>query len=144
MTQLEPHLAQTLNHFYNKILERVPLSYDVLVPVTHFLLGCLIRRIQCTAAANFIAQLPKAMQDELLSLPAGPDRSITPQSMIESLSTRFNFSQQLAGGMVENFFRTLKDLVDPKEIDNVLSQLPEDFRALFGSEEAQDKNNAAA
>lgn len=126
------HLTQSVNHFYNKIFERVPLSIEVLVPVTQYLLGCLIRRVQCNAAANFIAQLPKVMQDDLLSLPAGPDRSIAPEFMIESLSSRFNMSRDMAAGVIENFFQTLSELVDSKEIENVQAQLPEDFRALFG------------
>lgn len=127
----EARAEQTLNHFYKIIAEKTRIPADLLPQVTQFLLGCVIRRLPYTGAAHFIAQLPKNIQEDLLDLPAGPDRSIDIKFMNNTLKSRYGFSEENAKSMISHFFPTLKKLVDPHEINHLEAQLPLDFRSLF-------------
>lgn len=140
----EAHMEQTLNRFYKTISERVEIPAESLVQVTQFLLGCLIRRLHYTGAAKFVAQLPKGLQEELLDLPAGPDRGVDRSFMHQELTSRFGFSEKTAHVVIERFFLALIDVVNREEMENVMAQLPEEFRVLFRKGSPSAKGEAAA
>lgn len=129
----EARREQTLNHFYKTVSEHAKIPAPFSNQVTQFLVGCLIRRLHYTGAAKFVAQLPGGMQEELLDLPAGPDRKISPMWMRQQIVDRFGFSDQTSASMVSGFFEALTRLISRDEIENLKAQLPEEFRALFKS-----------
>lgn len=123
--------SKTLNNFYVRISERVEISPDLLVPVTHALLSSLVQRLHTTGAAHLISLLPQALEEELLNMSAGPNRDITLNSMLNELMTRFGIPEPQARAIIFNFFATLEEMINPEEIERIKSQLPEEFRALF-------------
>jgi uncharacterized protein (DUF2267 family) len=135
---------QTLNAFYKKISEKVEVPHESLVGVTQFLLGCLIRSLTYTVAAVFIAELPQALQQELVELSAGPDRSIDRSLMTHELSKRFGLSERTAGRILQGFFPILFNLIGREEMISVISQLPPDFQVLFKSKSSHPRKGIAA
>jgi Raf kinase inhibitor-like YbhB/YbcL family protein len=127
----EAHLHQTLDRFYAFLTQATGLSPDLTPQVVQFLLGCLVMRISVTAATNFIAQLPRLLQDSLLGLPAGPDRNITPQYIVGELVSRYRLGEEFARGVLVHFLAGLEYLVDPGQLRNLRAQLPLDLQELF-------------
>jgi len=122
---------QTLNDFYRRISEKIHIEPHLLVPVTHDILGSLVRRLHYTSAAKLTSLLPKTLQEEFLDMPAGPDRSITVGTMIDGLVHRHNLKEPTARATVLNFFSALEEMLPTEEIKTIKMQLPEEFRALF-------------
>lgn len=125
-----PH-EKTLNSFYLKISENIEIAPHLLVPVTHFLLSSLAQRLHPTGSHHLASLLPRDLQEELLSLPPGPNRDITIGSIIHQLMTRFHLSEPQARGLLFNFFATLEALFPAQEVSKIKSELPEEFQALL-------------
>ena len=130
----EARSEQTVNHFYKHLAKRAgyPIG-DSFIQITHFLVGSLVKRIHYQGAANFVAQLPRALQDDLLDLPAGPDRKITQTFLVQSLTSKYGLPQQDAETLLHNFYSSFPELIDPKEIEHVKAQLPPELRELFSN-----------
>ena len=60
------------------------------VTALELVLGGVIRRITPQEASDLVAQLPSTLQDRMLDLPAGPDRSITRDSIEQELVERLD------------------------------------------------------
>jgi uncharacterized protein (DUF2267 family) len=130
-TLYHPHPERSLNHFYKVIADKTLIPSDKLLPITHDLLGSLIRRLHYTGAARFTAQLPAELREELLDMPAGPDRSITVGKLVEQMINRYHLEEPKARSVIFNFFAALEELIPEAEIELMKNQLPEEFRALF-------------
>lgn len=122
---------QTLSCFYKDQAKKSDIGVELIPQVSHALLGALVQRMTYSGASKFIAQLPRLLQDSLLQLRPGPDRSVTPEKVILDFSSRFEIDEGLARQIAQSFYCGLRDHIDPGEMENVLAQLPEDFRALF-------------
>lgn len=107
-------------------------------------LACLVRRVVPGAGANFIAQLPSQLHDELLAQPAGPDVGIN-LALIERAIRR---SMKLSDGQVVPAVEALAEavtlFVTPGETRSLISQLPRGLRALFQSAQAEEQLKAAS
>ncbi|MEW6057278.1 MAG: CBS domain-containing protein [Bdellovibrionota bacterium] len=125
------HTEQTEHRFYNVIREKVHLQESFVQPITKFLLHSIVERMHYSAAAKLISQLPANLQDELLDLPAGPNRSITSRFLLTELTKTYNFSEESARAVLQNFWHALETLVDQPELRHVFDQLPEDLKAVF-------------
>jgi CBS domain-containing protein/uncharacterized protein (DUF2267 family) len=130
-TLYHPHPERSLNHFYKVVANKTLIPSEQLLAITHDLLGSLIRRLHYTGAARFTAQLPPELREELLDMPAGPDRSITVGKLVEQLINRYKLEEPKARAIIFNFFAALEELIPEKEIEQIKTQLPEEFRALF-------------
>ena len=129
----EAHTRQTLNHFYKTIAENTQIPSEILTPVIHYLLGSFVRRLHYTGAAHFISQLPRLLQEDLLDLSAGPDRSINAESICAALQSRYGFEKDQAHEVLANFCSCLTELINMGQIEQIQTQLPEDLRALFSA-----------
>jgi uncharacterized protein (DUF2267 family) len=128
----EARREQTLNHFYNVISKRTGFGPSKTVEqLSLILLGSIIKRLNCTGAAHFICQLPSNLQDPLLDLPAGPDRTITARSMVLDVSHYLNVSEASAHAAITNFFLALNELINPTELDHIKNQLPDDLGSFL-------------
>jgi len=134
----EAHVHQTLDRFYAYLTQVTGLSSEIVPQITSFLLGSLTMRVSATAAAHFIAQLPKPIQHSLLRLPPGPDRNTTVEWMIAELVSHYRFTEEFARSVFIQFLAGLQNLVDPGAIGNLKAQLPKEFRVLFPEEERVD------
>lgn len=122
---------QTLNSFYLKLAEKVEVAPHLLVPVTHSILGSLIQRLHYTGAARLTSLLPRALEEELLEIPAGPNRAITVGTILNDLISQYKVSETQGRAIIFNFFAALEELLPPEEIKKIKVQLPEEFQALF-------------
>ncbi|MGK5088437.1 CBS domain-containing protein [Bdellovibrionota bacterium FG-2] len=124
---------QTLSRFYKDQARKSDIGVELIPQVTHLLLGAIVQRMTCGAASKLIAQLPRLLQDSLLRLRPGPDRSLTAEKVIGDFASRFELDEGLARQIAQAFYAGLQDHIDAGEIENVLAQLPRDFRDLFES-----------
>ena len=127
----EASSQQVLQHFYERIPVETSLPPDRVHQITNYLLGSLAMRLSFTAAAHLAAQLPKTIQDHILTLPPGPDRSITADKLRTELRARFNYSDEDALRLLHKFFSGLDSLIDSGEVEHVKAQLPKDLLNLF-------------
>jgi CBS domain-containing protein len=128
----EAHIEQTLNHFHKCVSQKTHLSVDLSERMTKFVLESIVGRIHYQGAAHFIAQLPKGLQEDLLDLPAGPNRNITAESLLAGVMRRARCGEPRGRWILCQFFDALGDLIDKKTIEYVWAQLPQDIRLVFG------------
>ncbi|HCM39473.1 MAG: hypothetical protein A2070_08825 [Bdellovibrionales bacterium GWC1_52_8] len=140
----DTHREQTIRHFYKRMSQKIELPEDTAQKIIYFILSSLVRRLSYVGAAHLLAQLPSRLQEELLSLPPGPDRNVTLKSILAGLMHEFGMEESAARSAMIKAFASLSEFIEPGEIDHVKSQLPEEFRALFvGPEAARSKLSIA-
>jgi CBS domain-containing protein/uncharacterized protein (DUF2267 family) len=127
----EAHMQQTLNRFYHVVGAKTGLPQEVVPAVTTVVLGAIVRRLHFTGAAGLIAQLPQLLHDDLLDLPAGPDRTVTPEAILERLMMECRFDRERASQTLAHFFDALREVIDPRELDHVRAQLPVEMQAVM-------------
>jgi CBS domain-containing protein/uncharacterized protein (DUF2267 family) len=121
-----------LSFLYKHLVDAMRLDKNIGEQVATHLLHLLVRSLPYTQAVHFIAQLPKLIQEELLDLPAGPDRTITGQSMIRDLKKVFGFNEKQIEFVLHGFWNALREVMkDSSELDKVLSRLPKEISGLF-------------
>jgi CBS domain-containing protein/uncharacterized protein (DUF2267 family) len=126
----------TLGHFYNVLARNMMMEPRRTEGVSLYLLRELIRRLPYTTAANFTAQLPSLLHEDLLNQPAGPDRSITGETLVNGVFSEFGFGPSQAGFLINGFWMGLKDFLKGSgETRLVLDQLPPDIRELLEGRE---------
>jgi uncharacterized protein (DUF2267 family) len=103
--------------------------------VIELVLDALIERLHHTAAVCLIVQLPDALQEKLLRLPSGPDRSVTLPRVVFELESRFGMTEDMARGALRAVCGALDEVLDYENFGHVKAQLPKDLRDLFISEE---------
>jgi uncharacterized protein (DUF2267 family)/CBS domain-containing protein len=101
------------------------------VTALELVLGGVIRRITPQEAADLVAQLPSTLQDRLLDLPAGPDRTVTRSSIERDLAERLDLAADRAARLVVDVGAALEQAVSAGEIEDVLAQLPKEMRSIF-------------
>ncbi|MEK6704528.1 MAG: CBS domain-containing protein [Bdellovibrionota bacterium] len=129
--------SQTLNLFYKAVGEKTGLTQEFAAKVIKYILGCVVQRMHYTGAMHLIAQLPQDIQDELLALSPGPDRSFTVLRILSGLRDKFDIEEATARSIMLRAFSALVELLDPSEIEHVKSQLPDEMKALFVVAEAK-------
>lgn len=127
----EAHIEQTLNHFHKLIGQRIHFEQDIVLRLTKFILESVVGRIHYKGAAHFIAQLPKGLQEDLLDIPAGPNREITAQTLLLGVMSRTSCSEPQARWILCQFLDVLGQLMDKRTIEYVWVQLPYDMRLVF-------------
>lgn len=93
----------------------------------------LVRRLTPQEASDFISQLPSLLHDRLLELPAGPDKSVTRDTIESDLVKRLDIEPDFASRIVSDIGAALEQSVSSGQIDDVRSQLPKEMRSIFPS-----------
>lgn len=127
----EAHSEQTLSTFYRTLAIEVGLGEELVPQLSFIVLGSIVRRIPYTGAAHLIAQLPLKMHDELLQLSAGPDRTVTADTMIADVSTQLNLDRDQARSVIADTLGAISRMIEEGAVRHVLAQLPPDIRQLF-------------
>ena len=123
---------------YSKFLTHVSKDIDFkkeekLDELVQFVLSSIVQRLHFTGGAHFISQLPKHLQEPLLDLLAGPNRSITSQSIVQGISIRTGYDLNTSKQLAYKFWHALYSYLGGGETDQVIHQLPEDIKELFGA-----------
>lgn len=94
-------------------------------------LGSIVQRLMPNEAKDLIAQLPSLIQPTLRAFPAGPDKTITRQTIEAELSERFGTNQSYTWLILVAVGDIIAQTVSPGQIDDVHGQLPDDLRGIL-------------
>ena len=130
----EAQMEQTAHRFYDSLTRKTGLHPDTAPPVLLFLLESLLMRVSATAGAHFISQLPKLIQEQLLTVTPGPDRKVTVDWVIAELISRYRLTEEFSRSILVHFLGGIQDWVDVGQIHHLKAQLPDDLKALFPPE----------
>jgi uncharacterized protein (DUF2267 family) len=128
----EARARQTLQAFQSRLQkalgitdrQRALTAFDVVV-------SGLVRRITPNEAKDFASQLPRSIQDRLLDLPAGPDLSVTSESIVAELAKELELDHRDAARLARVVAASLADFVSIEEVADLIDQLPTDMKQLF-------------
>jgi uncharacterized protein (DUF2267 family) len=91
----------------------------------------LARRITAGEANDFASQLPRSIQERLLDLPAGPDVSVTSETIVADMADKLEVEHDEAARLVRLVAAHLADFVAAEEVADIIEQLPTDMKQLF-------------
>lgn len=132
----ERRKEQTLNRFNKIMAENLHLEKNLAETLTFHLLKDVVKRLSFTEASHFITQIPNLLQEDLLNLPAGPDTSITADSITKNLCERFQVSRETAVILMRGFWAGLSEFLNERSLNHVMAQFPSDMKRLFSGERA--------
>ena len=117
------------DEFIARVAENVGVSSAEAEKLTSATLETLAERISGGEARDLAAQLPMALQDALL--PASEEaEGFSFKEFVRRTAERAGMDAGVAEIAVDAVLVTLRDAVTPGEFDDVLSQLPQDFKRL--------------
>ncbi|MGE4134051.1 MAG: DUF2267 domain-containing protein, partial [Bdellovibrionales bacterium] len=117
--------------FIRQLAHQLDLTESRSKEVCNFVLGAVAQRLNYSAAVQFILQLPYVLQADLLSLPAGPDRSITGQRISDGVADLLEIPIEGVQVNLQKIWALLTKFADKKQMDHVVSQLPNDVAGLL-------------
>jgi|SRR6185312_14935020 len=121
----------TYGRFLNLVRLNTGLDSGLAETAVETVLSALIRRLTAGEAKDLIAQLPSLLQPTLKSLPPGPDKSITRETIESDLVRRLDIDPVRAAIVLRAVGVTIAQSVSAGEIDDVHRQLPEVLRSTF-------------
>jgi CBS domain-containing protein/uncharacterized protein (DUF2267 family) len=104
---------------------------ELAVTALEVVLTSVIRRITPQEAEDLLAQLPSMLQERLLEVPRGPDRSVDLSTVARALAERLELGPDEALDVARGVGTAIEQVVSMGEIDDVRSQLPSAMRELF-------------
>jgi CBS domain-containing protein/uncharacterized protein (DUF2267 family) len=120
--------------FISNISKATGLDRRLAEELTHLILKTIVRRLHYTGSSQFISQLPSYLHEDLLSLPAGPDRQVTANVLVEKASALVEASDSETKGYISVFWHALCEQIGHGETGDVIDQLPMDFKDLLQHE----------
>jgi uncharacterized protein (DUF2267 family) len=120
------------DEFINKVAERSGFKRKLAEAATRATLATLAARITGGEANDLAAQLPLELKGPLL---AGPDeaQSFDLEEFRRRVAEHAGISQEEAKIAIEAVFATLAEAITGGELDDVLAQLPLEYRELVGA-----------
>lgn len=96
-------------------------------------LTSLVRRLTAGEAKDLISQLPSLLHPALFTLPSGPDKQVTRESIEAELSRRLAVKPGRAAEILLATGATIAQNVSEGQMEDVRSQLPEAMRGIFSA-----------
>jgi CBS domain-containing protein/uncharacterized protein (DUF2267 family) len=127
----EAHHEQTLGRFVNRIAAQSGISPLLADRLGREVLAAVVRRVHYRTAMHFISQLPHRLQQELLDLPAGPDRGVGVESLVRGVGSALGVDRAGAAAIVAAIWSAIVSVLGHGVAEHVFSQLPEDFRRVL-------------
>jgi CBS domain-containing protein/uncharacterized protein (DUF2267 family) len=127
----ESRMSQTLSKFSKTIALQTELRPSAANKLTRIFLEGIVKRLHYAEATRFISQLPKKWQEELLDLPAGPDRHVTLSTIVNRAAVNLALTEGEAEEALSRLCEALSELLGHGEMAHVASQLPEEFKHLI-------------
>lgn len=129
--QNDDHREQTLSRFYKVLAEKCLTSHADTLNVSKILFSLLIERLPASGAARLIAQMPRLLQEDLLDLPAGPNKRLTSVDFIQSMVFYFKTDERRALEIVCGFWKAILSFLKTDNLDFVLLLLPRDIQDVL-------------
>jgi uncharacterized protein (DUF2267 family) len=117
------------DEFISRVADNVGVSPREAEDLTRAVLGVLAERITGGEARDLAAQLPLPLQNPLLGASEEAE-AFTFEEFVRRTAERAGVDRGVAELAVDVVMATLRDAVTPGEYDDVISQLPEDFKRL--------------
>jgi uncharacterized protein (DUF2267 family) len=117
------------DEFIARVAENVGVSSSEAEKLTSATLETLAERISGGEARDLAAQLPLPLQDALQPASEEAER-FSFKEFVRRTAERAGMDAGVAEIAVDAVLVTLRDAVTPGEFDDVLSQLPQDFKRL--------------
>jgi uncharacterized protein (DUF2267 family) len=117
------------DEFIARVAESTGVSESEAEELTRAVLTTLAERITGGEARDLAAQLPIPLQNPLLGA-AEEAEAFSFEEFVHRTADRAGSDPGVAEMAVDAVMATLRDAVTPGEFDDVLSQLPEDFKRL--------------
>lgn len=130
-THAEGRMEQTLNRFHNLVAQATGIEKGEVESFSFHLLSQLIQCLPYSDAAHLIAQLPKLLQEDLLDLPAGPNRAMTADSILDSTVNRWGVDPRKVRDILAGFWSAMREFLKSPVTDHVLERLAPEIRTLF-------------
>lgn len=121
----------TYRRFLNHVRASSGLDAALAETAVQTVLRSLVRRLDPGEAKDLIAQLPSLLHRQLKSVPPGPDKLVTRETMESELVQRLDIDPVRAALVLRAIGLTLAQVVSPGQIDDMHSQLPEVLRFTF-------------
>jgi len=128
------HLArvtQTLQRLQDRASQATGLGNENVLLAVQIVLGGILQRITPTQAMHLMAQLPTALRERFADLRAGPDRSVTRDTIVAELSRRLVLEPTRASELVRRIGGLMRELVGPRQMEKVQAALPMALRDLL-------------
>jgi len=119
------------NEFRKKVAQRAQVDTTLAEIVYKEMLSKIVQRLPLNGATQFISQLPALLQDELLSVPVGPNKEITALTIVNNLMAKTNLDKEDVRTIVQDIWQTIGELTSVGEMDDAIAQLPNDFSELL-------------
>jgi uncharacterized protein (DUF2267 family) len=117
------------DEFVSRVAESVGVSRAMADVLSRAVLGVLAERITGGEARDLAEQLPIPLQNPLL--PAREEaEAFDFEEFIRRVRDRAGVDRNAAVMAVDAVLATVRDAVDPDEFDDVISQLPEEFKRV--------------
>jgi uncharacterized protein (DUF2267 family) len=117
------------DEFIARVAESTGVSGSEAEELTRAVLATLAERITGGEARDLAAQLPIPLQNPLLSAEEEAE-AFSFEEFVRRTADRAESDRGVAEMAVDAVMATLRDAVTPDEFDDVLSQLPDDFKRL--------------
>jgi len=121
----------TYGRFLSLVRSNAGLDAGLAETAVETVLSALVRRLTPGEAKDLIAQLPSLLQARLRTLPPGPDKSITRETMESELVRRLDIDPVRAAIALRAVGVTIAQSVSAGQLGDVHSQLPEVLRSTF-------------
>ncbi len=123
--------GRTLRDFTRRLQESLGLP-DPAKALSAFeiVASALVRRVRPATAVTFTAQLPSLLRERLMDEPAGPDRSVTRESIAAEMAERLNLDEKAASSLLARVGAALKQFVGGGDKQNATAPLPHELDKL--------------
>ena len=111
------------------VASRASIARDEAEAITRATLTTLGERITGDEADDLAAQLPAELQSVLITTPDEAER-FGLDEFVERVSERAGMVPDDAEEAIPAVFHTIEDAISPGEFEDVMSQLPDELRAL--------------
>jgi uncharacterized protein (DUF2267 family) len=117
--------------FTRTTAERAGLPEETAERIEHATLQTLVDRITGGEAQDLAAQLPRPLQDDLRP-PRKEAEAFDVDEFVRRVAERGDVGPDEARSEAAAVLTTVREAVTPGEFDDVLSQLPKEYRELVG------------
>jgi uncharacterized protein (DUF2267 family) len=120
--------------FYHNVAERTMLSKEEAADLTRAVLETLAMRVSAGEVRDLARQLPEPLAESIRRSGKGQER-FDLNELIRRVSTRTGLNEAETTAGVRAVLFTLREAVDRKEFNDLMSQLPGEFARLLESAE---------
>jgi uncharacterized protein (DUF2267 family) len=118
--------------FYFNVAQRTMLSKEEAADLTRAVLETLAMRVSAGEVRDLALQLPEPLAEAIRRNSKGKER-FDLNELIRRVSKRTGLNEAETTAGVRAVLHTLREAVDPKEFNDLMSQLPAEFARLLDS-----------